>query len=61
MNDEHVLAFVETVDRTDLDAVHVFAFDAIVGHDIGHRSAPGRPIFVGLFPSGNAFIDRLQG
>src|SRR5262249_44886908 len=37
MDDEHILALIETVDRTDLYAIHVFAFYAIVGHDIGHR------------------------
>ncbi|CAH2403416.1 hypothetical protein MES5069_370105 [Mesorhizobium escarrei] len=47
MDDEHVLALIETVDRTDLDAVHVFAFYAIIGHDIGHQSAPGRPVLSG--------------
>ncbi|MNY08668.1 hypothetical protein D3C86_1415340 [compost metagenome] len=36
MNDEHVLAFVETLDRTDFHAVHVFAGDAVFGDDIGH-------------------------
>ena len=30
---EHVLALVEAVDRTNLDAIHVFAFDAIFGDD----------------------------
>src|ERR1700692_3803876 len=30
MNDEHVLALVEAVHRTHFDAIHVFAFDAIV-------------------------------
>jgi hypothetical protein len=39
VDDEHVLAFIETVDRTDFDAVHVFAFDAVVGDEIGHRRA----------------------
>ena len=48
VNDEHVLAFIETVDRTDLDAVHVFAFYAIVGHDIGHRRLRDVPVFVGF-------------
>ncbi len=33
---EHILALVETVDRTDLDAVHIFAFNAGVGDDVGH-------------------------
>jgi hypothetical protein len=37
MNDEHVLAFVETIDRADLDAIHVFALDAIFGDDVGHE------------------------
>jgi hypothetical protein len=36
MDDEHVLALVETVHRADFDAVHIFAFYAIVGDDIGH-------------------------
>ena len=38
MDDEHVLAFIETVDRADFDAVHVFALDAVLGDDVGHRS-----------------------
>ena len=37
MDDEHVLAFIEAVDRTHLHAVHVFALDAVVGHHIGQR------------------------
>jgi hypothetical protein len=36
MNYEHIVAHIEAVDGTDLDAVHEFAFDAIVGHDVGH-------------------------
>ena len=36
VNDEHVLAFIETFDRTDFHAVHVFAGDAVFGDDIGH-------------------------
>jgi hypothetical protein len=36
MNDEHVLAFVEAIDRAYLDAVHVFAFDAVFIDDVGH-------------------------
>jgi hypothetical protein len=31
---EHVLAIVEAVDRTNLDAIHVPAFDAIFGDDL---------------------------
>jgi hypothetical protein len=37
MDNEHVLAFVEAVDRTHFNAVHVFALDAIIGDDISHR------------------------
>src|SRR5262245_56869018 len=36
MDDEHVLAFVEAVDRTHFHAVHVLAADAIVVDDVGH-------------------------
>jgi hypothetical protein len=36
MDDQHVFALVETVHGADFDAVHVFAFDAIVVDDIGH-------------------------
>jgi hypothetical protein len=33
---DHVLALVETVHGADLDAVHILAFDAGVGDDVGH-------------------------
>src|SRR5690606_7096923 len=36
MNDEHVLAFIEAIDGAYLDAVHIFAFDAIFRDDVGH-------------------------
>ncbi len=36
VDDQHVLALVEAVDRAYLDAVGVFAGDAVVGHHIGH-------------------------
>src|SRR5262249_10129934 len=36
MNDEHVGAFIEAVDRTHLHAVHVFALDAVFGNDVVH-------------------------
>ena len=36
VDDEHVLALVEAIDRADLDAVRVLALDAGVGNDIGH-------------------------
>ncbi|GGA35162.1 hypothetical protein GCM10011499_00560 [Pelagibacterium lentulum] len=42
MDDEHVFAFVEAVDRTDLNAVGIFAFDAIISNDVGHGIGPGR-------------------
>src|SRR5262249_25139977 len=42
MNDKHVGAFVETVHGTDLHAVHVLAFDAVLDDHIGHRQAPAR-------------------
>src|ERR1700736_3635356 len=36
MDDEHVLPFVETVNRANGYAIHMFAVDAILGDDIGH-------------------------
>jgi hypothetical protein len=36
MDDEHVLALIEAVDGANLDAVHVFALNAIVRDDVGH-------------------------
>jgi hypothetical protein len=36
VDDQHILALVETVHGADFNAVHVFAFDAIVVDDIGH-------------------------
>jgi hypothetical protein len=36
VDDEHVLAGVEAVHRTDRDAIHVFAFDAVFGDDVCH-------------------------
>src|SRR6185369_3634702 len=39
VDDEHILAFVEAIDRADLDAVHIFAFDACFGDDVGHGSS----------------------
>ena len=36
VDDEHVLALIETVHRTDFDAVHIFALDAVFDDDIGH-------------------------
>ena len=36
VDDEHVLAFVEAIHRTDFDTVCILALDAGVGDDIGH-------------------------
>ena len=36
VNDEHVLTLVKAVYGTDFYAVHVFAFDTVVGDEIGH-------------------------
>src|SRR5262249_60222656 len=36
MNDEHVLALVEAVDRTDFHAIHVLAANATLVDDVGH-------------------------
>ena len=36
MNDEHVLAFVEAIDRTNLHTVHELTFDAALVNDVGH-------------------------
>jgi hypothetical protein len=38
MNDEHVLAGIEAVDRADLHAVHILALDAVFGDDVGHNT-----------------------
>jgi hypothetical protein len=38
---QHVVAFVEAVDRADLHAIHVFATNAIVGDDEGHDDTAG--------------------
>lgn len=40
MYDEHVVALIKTIDGTDLNAIHIFAADAIVGHNISHLLAP---------------------
>src|SRR3546814_10793208 len=36
IDDEHILALIEAVDRADLDAIHIFAPDAGIGNDVGH-------------------------
>jgi len=42
VNDQHVLAFVETIHRADFDAVHIFALNAVLGDDIGHSDYSSR-------------------
>jgi hypothetical protein len=41
MDHEHVFALVEAIDRTNLDAIHVFALDAIVADDECHGIGSG--------------------
>jgi hypothetical protein len=36
VNDEHVFAFIEAINRAYLDAVCVFAVDAVLIDDVGH-------------------------
>src|SRR5581483_4849420 len=55
VDDEHVLAFIEAVDRTHLDAVHVFAFDAIIVDDVSHCRA------LESVALGNPFAGAAQG
>jgi hypothetical protein len=38
VDDEHVLAFLETIHRTGLDAIHMLALNAIIGRDEGHNA-----------------------
>jgi hypothetical protein len=40
MDDEHVLALIETIHGTNLDAIHQFALDATVIDDIGQIRPP---------------------
>ena len=40
VDDEHILTFIEAVNRTYLDTIRMLAFDAVVGHKIRHRGAP---------------------
>src|SRR5580704_14472628 len=36
VDDEHIFALLEAIHGADFDAIHVFAFDAIVVDDVGH-------------------------
>jgi hypothetical protein len=60
VNDEHVLALVKTIDRTDFDAIHVFALDALVVDNVGHfLLRPPRPAAL-LGPVANLWSVLLQ-
>ena len=48
MNDEHVLAFVEAVHRSDFDAVHQLALDAAFINDVGQNALRAVKPFDGL-------------
>jgi len=37
MNDEHVRALIEAIDRAHLHAICVLALDTILGDDVGHE------------------------
>jgi hypothetical protein len=41
MDDEHILADVEAIHRTDFDAIHVFTANTAFGDHIGHWETPG--------------------
>jgi hypothetical protein len=45
MDDEHVLALVETIDGAHLDAIGVFALDAGLSDDVSHPGLRKRSIF----------------
>ncbi len=52
VDDQHVLAFVETVDRAHFDAVSVFALYAVLVDDIRHSSVSVRHIAGGTAAGG---------
>ena len=54
MDDEHVLAFVEAVDGTNLDAIHLLALNAVVRDDVGHIARAFLLKFVGPLGLGRA-------
>src|SRR6476660_5423030 len=47
---EHVLALVEAIHGADFHAIHVFAFDAIVVDDVGHRLTEP-PVYASIAPT----------
>src|SRR5215207_6407755 len=54
VDDEHVLAFIEAIDRADLDAIHVLAADAGFGNDVGHGVRFFSSGLLPVAPSGTA-------
>jgi hypothetical protein len=36
MNDEHIVAFIKTIDRANFHTVHIFTFYTVFGHNVGH-------------------------
>ncbi len=52
MDDEHVLAFVETVDGADFDAVRIFALYAALVDDIRHSNVSDSRIADGMAAAG---------
>lgn len=41
IDDQHILTRIEAIDRTNLDAIHIFAANTSFGDDIRHRLTPG--------------------
>jgi hypothetical protein len=50
MNDQHVLALVEAVDRAHFDAIHDFAANAAIVDDVGQFSIPSTDRETELIP-----------
>src|SRR5208282_5505314 len=59
MDDKHVFALVEAIHGAHLDAVHVFAFDAIIIDDIGHRLTLTLALCASVAPT--AWLPTAQG
>src|SRR5580704_3776162 len=57
VDDQHIFALVEAIHGADFNAVHVFAFDAIVVDDVGHIHTLNR-LFASLAPI--AWVMRAQ-
>ena len=36
MDDQHVFTFIKTIDRTNLNTIHIFAFNAVIDDQISH-------------------------